>query len=142
MGRHIRALLIPSDGTPMHLICIKTILIPPTSPNASLGHHPDLRKYWGPAGWERRAATPLTISDASHAKFNGKYYLFRSLVDAHLEVNKHVGEGCFGDAFVVKVVGEGDENGDAVFVDVPREVLGDEGVLGILVKGLKEPVEK
>ena len=141
MGRHIRALLVPSDGTPMHLICIKTIEVSPTDPNPSLGHHPDLRKYWGLAGWERRIATSLTISGESNPKLNGKYWLFRSLADAHLGINKHVGEHCFGDAFVVKVVGDGgDKNGNAGFMDVSRDVLGNE-VAEKAVERMKEPTE-
>ena len=143
MGRHIRALLIPSDGTPMHLIQLKTILIPPDAPSPTLGHHPDLRKYWGLSGWERRIATPLTIADHANPRLNGKYWLFRSQADAHLELNKHVQEGCFGDAFVVKVVDEGgDERGNAAFVDVEREVVASgKEVVGRMVEGLREPAE-
>ena len=143
MGRHIRALLIPSDGTPMHLIQLKTILIPPGSPSGTLGHHPDLRKYWGPSGWERRIATPLTITDSSTPRPNGKYWLFRTQADAHLELNKHVGEGCFGDAFVVKVVDDGgDERGDAGFIDVEREVVASgRDVVVRIVEKLREPAE-
>lgn len=140
MGRHIRVLLIPSDGSSMHAIHIKTILLEPNAPNSELGHHPDFRKYWGSRGWERRVATPLIISGESSTSMNGKYWLFRSLADAHLELNRHVGEHCFGDAFVVKVVDDGgDEKADAAYVDVPR-VLGRE-VVERMVKELGQPTE-
>ena len=125
----------------MHLICIKTITIASSDPNPSLAHHPDLRKYWGSAGWERRVATSLTISDESNTKLNGRYWLFRSLADAHLEINKHAGEHCFGDAFVVKVVDDGgDKAGNAGFVDVSRDLL-DSEVASKMVKRIKEPTE-
>lgn len=81
------------------------------------------------------------MSDHPVANLNGKYWLFRSLADAQLELNRHVGEHCFGDAFVVKVVGGGgDERGDAAYVDVPREVVGSE-LVGKMVGMLEEPTE-
>ena len=142
MGYHIRVLLIPSDGSPMHTIYVKTIHLEPNAPNPELGHHPYFRKYWGSQGWERRVATPLNISDESVKRLNGRYWLFRSLADAHLELNQHVGEHCFGDAFVVKVLSDGeDEKGNAAYVDVPKEVLGSEAVAK-MVKLLAEPTEK
>lgn len=126
MGRHLRALIIPSDGSPLHMVHIKTVNLEPNAPNASLGHHPDFHKYWGLPGWARRVATPMQISNQSLSCLNGKYYLFRSLLaDAHLEPNKHIGGGrCYGDAFIVRVLDDGgDEKGDAAYEDVPRELL-------------------
>lgn len=141
MGRHIRALLIPSDGSPLHLIQIKTIALEPNAPSSQLGHHPSLLKYWGSKGWERRIATPMAINSSTLAVLNGKYWLFRSLADAQLELNKHAGEHCFGDAFVVKVVADRmDERGDAAYEDVPREILGTQ-VERRMVKQLAEPTE-
>lgn len=141
MGRHIRALIIPSDGSPLHLIFLKTINIQPNAPNTHLGHHPDLRRYWGLSGWERRIATPLLVSDDPVARLNGRYWLLKSLADAHLQPNKHVGEHCFGDAFVVRVTGDGgDERGDAAFLDVRREVVGSE-LVGKMVRMLSQPTE-
>ncbi|KAK4694912.1 hypothetical protein P7C71_g2737, partial [Lecanoromycetidae sp. Uapishka_2] len=141
MGRHIRTLLIPSDGSPLHLIQIKTIALEPNAPSSELGHHPNLVKYWGFRGWERRTATPMTVDDSPIPALNGRYWLFRSLADAELELNKHVGEHCFGDAFVVKVVTDGmDEKGDAAYLDVPREILGTQIELN-MVKQLADPTE-
>jgi len=141
MGRHIRALLIPSDGSPHHLIFLKTITLSPTAPDLHLGHHPDLRKYWGPSGWERRVATPLLVTADPVPELNGKYWLFRSLADAHLQPNKHVGGHCFGDAFVVRVVSDGgDGRGDAAYEDVDRGIVGS-GLVGRMVGMLGEPSE-
>ena len=141
MGRHIRALVIPSDGSPLHLIHIKTVNLEANAPNSELGHHPNLQKYWGPKGWERRIATPMTVDSSTLKVLNGKYWLFRSLADAQLELNKHVGEHCFGDAFVVKVDGDGmDEQGDAAYQDVPREIVGTQ-IEHRMVSQLAEPTE-
>ena len=133
MGRHIRALLIPSDGSPLHLVHLKTAHLEPSAPNAHLGHHPDFHKYWGLAGWPHRVATPMQITNQTLSCLNGKYYLFQCrLADAHLEENRHIGGGkrCFGDAFIVRVVDDGgDERGDAAYEDVPRELVGTRLVL-------------
>lgn len=83
----------------------------------------------------------MTVDNSTLAMLNGKYWLFRSLADAQLELNKHVGEHCFGDAFAVKVVGDGmDEQGDAAYEDVPREILGTQ-VERRMVGQLAEPTE-
>ncbi|KAK0509646.1 hypothetical protein JMJ35_008040 [Cladonia borealis] len=141
MGRHIRALIIPSDGSPLHMIHIKTVNLEPHAPSPSLGHHPDFHKYWGLAGWEHRIATPMQISNQTLSCLNGKYYLFQCLLgpDAGLEANKHIGGGrCYGDAFIVRVLDDGgDGRGDAAYEDVPRELLGTRLVLR-MVSGEEE----
>ncbi len=74
----------------------------------------------------------MQISNQTLSCLNGKYYLFRCLLaDAHLEPNKHIGGGCcYGDAFIVRVLDDGgDEEGDAAYEDVPRELLGTRLVL-------------
>ena len=51
-------------------------------------------------------------------------------------------EHCFGDAFVVMVLEDGgDERGDAAYVDVSREVLGNKGVVERMVEKLGAPTE-
>ncbi|KAL2043611.1 hypothetical protein N7G274_003918 [Stereocaulon virgatum] len=142
MGRHIRVLVIPSDGYEFHMIHIKTVALEANAPNAELGHHPDFHRYWGLEGWERRIATRMRVENSTLSILNGKYYLFRSLADAHLEPNKHVGGHCFGDAFVVKVLDDGtDEQGDAAYEDVPKELLRS-NVIKKMVMQLAEPTEK
>ena len=142
MGRHIRVLVIPSDGYEFHMIHIKTVSLEENAPNSELGHHPDFHRYWGLEGWERRIATPMKVEGSTISSLNGKYYLFRSLADAHLEPNKHVGDHCFGDAFVVKVLDDGmDGQGDAAYEDVPKEILRS-NVVKKMVTQLGEPTEK
>lgn len=103
MGGHIRALLLPSDRSPPHLIAIKTIRLEPGAPNSELGHHPDLRKYWGMQGWERRGAMGFVVGEGDEGeggseKLRGKYWLWRSGASGWLVGNQWVGgevSGCF-----------------------------------------------
>ena len=84
----------------------------------------------------------MKVEGSTLSSLNGKYYLFRSLADAHLEPNKHVGDHCFGDAFVVKVLDDGmDGQGDAAYEDVPKEILRS-NVVKKMVMQLGEPTEK
>ena len=81
----------------------------------------------------------MQISNQTLSCLNGKYYLFQCLLgpDAGLEANKHIGGGrCYGDAFIVRVLGDGgDGRGDAAYEDVPRELLGTRLVLRMVSGG-------
>ncbi|KAL8938111.1 MAG: hypothetical protein Q9216_004068 [Gyalolechia sp. 2 TL-2023] len=116
-----QVLRIPADGSPPHLLRLKTI---ETDDNVDcfMVHIPDFRLYWGKEeGFQYRDIAFLEVIDHSQPELVGKYFAWKSFAMDLMPKSKHT--GFYGDAFIAKTpLWENDENG-AVYEDIPVAFL-------------------
>lgn len=122
----IRALRLPADGSPPHLLTLQTFIADPPErpPNTHLGyyramleylldndpvrHVPNVRVFWVPTAWELRDVVKVRYVSQAMPSLNGRYCLFMTDAKDGLRVNRYLSNDrfdYFGDAFVLKEVG-------------------------------------
>lgn len=123
----IRALRLPADGSPPHLLTLQTFIADPTPhppPNVHLGyyramleylldndpvrHVPNVLVFWAPTAWELRDVVKVRYVNKERPLLNGRYSLFMTDAKEGLRVNRYVSNDradYFGDAFVLREVG-------------------------------------
>ncbi|KAK3693059.1 hypothetical protein B0T22DRAFT_33250 [Podospora appendiculata] len=134
----IRGIRFPADGSAPHLLPLTTTTAGVSDgPDAAWGHVPDLRAFWKTAqAWQWRDIDTFRLEDQPVARCNGLYVVFFSFDLGALPENNNFPQALFGrrrafagDAFIVRLqgtqIGEDlGEDGWAVWLDVPEEVLG------------------
>ncbi|KAK3332984.1 hypothetical protein B0T19DRAFT_483118 [Cercophora scortea] len=135
----INGIRFPADGSPPHLLPLTTTSSIASSggPDAPWGHVPDLRAFWKtPQAWQWRDIDIFRLENQPISSCNGLYVVFFSFDLGALPENNNFPQRLFGrrrafagDAFIVRLKGgqigeEAGEDGWAVWVDVPEEVLG------------------
>lgn len=122
----IKALRLPADGSPPHLLTLQTIIAdPPPQPskvhlgyyhvmleylldNDPVRHVPHVRVFWTPKAWELRVVVKLRYVNKTTPNLNGRYCLLMTDAEEGLQVNRYLSNeknDYFGDAFVLKEVG-------------------------------------
>ncbi|KAI9698662.1 MAG: hypothetical protein M1836_003772 [Candelina mexicana] len=142
----LRALRIPADGSPPHLLTLTTIAVASAgNVDCFLGRIPDLREFWGSGdGWHWRDIVHLEIQNqAVNPGLEGFYFGFKSFNDEALPIHK-LAPGVCGDAFFVKIrdeQGDRDEQGVgdgwATYDDVEEEILGS-GLVRVILRRLSQ----
>ncbi|KAF2469597.1 uncharacterized protein BDR25DRAFT_228524 [Lindgomyces ingoldianus] len=122
----------PADGSPAHLLSLKTTSEGVGgSPDSFLFHVPDLRVFWKtPQAWQHRDVQRLEIENQPFLNCHGVYMVFFSYFLDELPRNNNfpaqlIPNQIFsGDVFVVKLKPhEFGEHAWAAYDDVPPEFL-------------------
>ncbi|KAK4138390.1 hypothetical protein BT67DRAFT_8088 [Trichocladium antarcticum] len=133
----IRGIRFPADGSPPHLLPLTTTARGVAGgPDASFGHVPDLRAWWGTKrAWRWRDVETFRLERQPLPRCDGLYVLFYSFDLDALPENVSFPQAVYGreryfagDAFAVKLKGDElnsavGEDGWAVWDDVPAEIL-------------------
>ncbi len=115
----VRALRIPADGSPPHILTLETLMLDPDpfpfpesyqSLLSSLQkeesrHVPNLLVFWGARGWQRRNRYRIEYECKDCPKLEGHYFVFQTLEKDGFQVNPHLSnqlEEHHGDAFVLR----------------------------------------
>ncbi|KAL9138625.1 MAG: hypothetical protein Q9175_000134 [Cornicularia normoerica] len=118
----VRALRIPADGSPIHLITLETLVVEPEqeqNPGSyrtlllhlqgeDVRHVPNLLVFWGARGWKRRVHFQTECVFEERQDLDGLYYIFSTLESDGLQLNQYLSnptEELHGDAFVLGAVG-------------------------------------
>ena len=130
----VRALRIPADGSPPHLITLETLVTEPTTLPQSLTepttlpqsfnyksllshlkdndksrHVPNVMVFWGQEAWENRSHAWIYYDRKATESLIGWYYLFVTADQGKLPPNQHFSSGLAdmkGDAFLLGLVAQ------------------------------------
>lgn len=120
--RNVRALRIPADGSPPHLITLETMMtepVPPPQSNSYEGllshlgktekarHVPNVKAFWTLRGWEDRTCSWVYYGNGSMKDVEGMDYIFLAVDHDRLPPNRHLSTDlfdCCGDVFLLKMV--------------------------------------